>query len=96
MGSAPRDVEGIPVLWFTPIDERHCPTRACRHIGVSGLLGPAAGLLICGQDESWVYLHSCDGDWVPFTDTWHESVEDAMRQAEFEYSGVSATWQRHD
>jgi len=26
------------------------------------------------------------------TDTWHETLEGALRQAEFEYEGVTATW----
>jgi hypothetical protein len=43
-----------------------------------------------------VYLYSCDENWVPFTDTWHESVEEAKRQAEFEYVGSSVTWQKYD
>jgi hypothetical protein len=94
MGPPPREIGGVPVLWFTPIDSRHRPTGACRHISPRGLLGPAAGLLICGHQESSVYLHGCDQDGVPFTDTWHESVEAAKRQAEFEYAGSSVTWQR--
>lgn len=94
MEVVPRAIGGIPVLWFTPIDRRHHPTGACRHLSPSGVLGPAAGLLICGHPESTVYLYSCDENWGPFTDTWHESVEEAKRQAEFEYVGSSATWQR--
>ena len=94
MRQVPCEVGGIPVLWFTRIDGRHRPTGACRHISPCGLLGSAAGLLICGHQESSVYLHSCDENWVPFTDTWHESVEEAKRQAEFEYVGSSVTWQR--
>lgn len=94
MGPVPREIGGVPVLWFTPIDRRHRPTGACRHISPDGLLGQATGLLICGHEECSVFLHSCDENWVPFTDTWHESVERAKDQAEFEYTGSSATWQR--
>jgi hypothetical protein len=96
MGPVPREVGGLPVLWFTRVDGRHRPTGACRHLSPGGLLGPAAGLLICGGRDSSVYLHSCDDNWVPFSDTWHASIEEAKRQAEFEYAGSSATWQRPD
>ena len=35
-----------------------------------------------------------DDAWEAVTDTWHASVADAMTQAEFEYAGVSGTWQQ--
>jgi hypothetical protein len=37
-----------------------------------------------------------DKDWQFITDTWHESLEEAFRQAEFEYEGVSKTWREPD
>ena len=52
-----------------------------------------AGLAICqypGEDA--FYLFGCDADWGTITDTWHQSIEDAKVQAEFEYEGVSLTW----
>jgi hypothetical protein len=96
MGPAPRKIGGLPVLWFSLIDGRHRPTGKCRHLSPAGLLGPANGLAICGRPGESVYLHSCDDGWAPFTDTWHQTVEEAKRQAEFEYEGVSRTWQKHD
>ena len=33
-----------------------------------------------------------DETWQPVTDTWHETLEDAKHQAEFEYEGVASTW----
>jgi hypothetical protein len=41
MGPAPREIGGLPVLWFSPIDGRHRPTGKCRHLSPEGLLGPA-------------------------------------------------------
>ena len=35
---------------------------------------------------------SCDPAWNTVTDTWHETLEDALEQAEFEYEGVAETW----
>ena len=55
---------------------------------------PARGLAICRYDgEDGYYLVFCDALWEAVTDTWHETLEAAMRQAEFEYVGVSGTWQ---
>ncbi|MGQ9547059.1 MAG: hypothetical protein ACUVWS_00380, partial [Roseiflexus sp.] len=54
---------------------------------------PAAGLAICQYEgETSCYLFGCDSDWNAVTDTWHETLEDALDQAEFEYEGVSKTW----
>jgi hypothetical protein len=54
-------------------------------------------LAICqyGVDGGFSLLR-CDPDWNEVTDTWHPTLEEAMDQAEFEYEGVSLTWQRHD
>ena len=38
------------------------------------------------------YLFGCDADWSAVTDTSHETLEDALKQAESEYEGVSETW----
>jgi hypothetical protein len=42
--------------------------------------------------ETAYYLFGCDDAWNTLTDTRHETLEDALRQAEFEYEGVSQTW----
>ena len=78
---------------WSPIDNRHRPTGNCRHI-VPGVLEGAAGGLAIGQyaGETAYYLFGCDDAWKTLTDTRHETLEDALRQAEFEYEGVSKTW----
>ena len=44
------------------------------------------------EGEESVYLFGCDADWNEITDTWHETLEEALAQAEFEYEGSSGTW----
>jgi hypothetical protein len=64
-----------------------------RQIVGGRLIGALAGLAICQyQEESAFYLFGCDCDWKVVTDTWHQSIEDAKAQAEFEYEGVEKTW----
>jgi hypothetical protein len=93
MGPAPAIIGGAHVLRWTVIDGRHRPTGNCRQIVDGVLQGPAAGLAVCQfEGEDSYYLFGCDADWNELTDTWHETLEDALHQAEFEYEGVSETW----
>lgn len=93
-GPPPHTIGGMGVVCYTPIDERHFHTGNCSQIVADKLQGPAAGLLICRCDEEDAfYLFGCDSDWVPVTDTWHKTFVEAQQQAEFEYAGVSLTWQ---
>jgi hypothetical protein len=96
MKKIPKEVGGARVVLYTPIDERHRHTGDCRQIVAGELMGAAAGLAICQHDEeeSSFYLFGCDEDWETLTDTWHPTLEEAKEQAEFEYEGVSVTWQK--
>ena len=56
-------------------------------------MGAMAALAICqppGAQE--FYLFGCDADWNVVTDTWHQNLDQAKEQAEFEYEGISKTW----
>lgn len=93
MNRAPSEIDGAKVVLYTPVDERHRHTGNCRQVVAGALMGAAAGLAICRYEgDASFYLFGCGPDWNVLTDTWHETLEDAKAQAEFEYEGVSATW----
>ena len=93
-GAPPKLLDGASVICYTPLDQRHRYTGNCRQVHRGVVQGPASGLAICRYpNESCCYLFGCDADWNVISDTWHQTLEDARTQAEFEYSGVSATWQ---
>jgi hypothetical protein len=95
MKECPDIVGQAKVVMFTPIDDRHAFTGACKQIVADKVMGPMAGLAICQyKGETAYYLFGCDQDWNTVTDTWHQSLEEAIKQAEFEYTGTSRTWQR--
>jgi len=97
LGPPPKQIGGANVVLFAPIDERHRHTGNCRQIVAGALQGPNAGLAICQYDgEVGFYLFGCNEGWSSVTDTWHQSIEEAMDQAEFEYEGVATTWRRID
>lgn len=80
-------------MCYTPIDQRHRHTGNTKQIVGGVVLGPAAGLVICQySDDTAFYLFGCDAQWKSQSDTWHEELEDAKAQAEFEYEGTSKTW----
>jgi hypothetical protein len=83
------------VVLYSQIDERHRPTGACHHIvHGDGIIGPAWGVAICeSRNGEGFVLFSCEDDWIPVTETWHASLDDARRQAEFEYEGLESTWE---
>lgn len=92
MHSPPPTIGPFRVICYSPIDERHRFTGNTRQIVNGALMDSMLGLLICQSAENEFYLFGCDADWNDVTDTWHESVEDAKKQAEFEYEGVGKTW----
>ena len=93
MEHPPQLVGGARVVRWSAIDRRHRPTGNCRQIVAGELQGPAVGLAICQYDgEDAYYLFGCDAVWNTVTDTWHATLEEALGQAEFEYEGVSKTW----
>jgi hypothetical protein len=96
MNPAPTIVGGAAVALYSPIDQRHRPTGGTRQIVAGVLQGPATGLAI-GQPEvkDHFYLFGCDENWQVKTHTWHQTLEEAMDQAEFEYEGVRKTWLNH-
>jgi hypothetical protein len=94
MGPA-NQINGARVICFTAIDDRHRHTRNCRQIVDGAIQDSASGLAICQFDgDDAFYLFGCDSDWNVVTDTWHQSLEEAQSQAEFEYEGVADTWQQ--
>lgn len=57
-------------------------------------MGTASALAICQYaDQNDYYLFYCDEDWQVLNDTWCQTIDDALNQAEFEYTGVKETFQ---
>jgi len=69
------------------------PTANTRHFVKGELQGPAYGMAICQyKPNGGYYLFRCNDKWIEFADTWHETVEDAKDQAEYEYAGIYENW----
>lgn len=90
-GECPREIDGAIVIAYA---ENIWPSR---HTGntqhnVAGQVQDAAKAVIIAQyegDESY-YVFSCyEENWVTNTDTWHQNLESAINQINFEYRGLS-------
>ena len=93
MKHPPELIGGPRVVRWSAIDGRRRPPGNCRQIVAGELQGLAAGVAIrqCEGEDTY-YLFGCDAEWNSVTDTWHATLEEAPDQAEFEYEGVSQTW----
>ena len=89
----PDTIGNAKVVCFTRIDSRHKHTGNTSQITASQVVSTVTNLAICQpQGEQAFYLFGCDDTWRNITDTWHQSLEEAKAQAEFEYVGVASTW----
>ena len=89
----PHNINGARVICYSPIDHRHTYTSSTPQIVAGQVLGSMSGLAICQYHaEDCFYLFGCNPDWGIVTDTQHQTLDEALHQAEFEYVGVSSTW----
>lgn len=84
-----------------PLGEQHRPTGFTRHYfgyadGVRIPVPTPVSLRIVQYegDEPRAYLFYCDASGEEMTDTYHESVEEAMGQAEAEFGVQQHEWVR--
>ena len=72
----------------------HVPTGKTHHYDGEKEMPPAAMLKIVEyEDAHGFYLLHFDADGKEITDTFNESVEDALAQAEWEYQVKQGEWE---
>ena len=77
---------GGRVLYCTRIDERHVPRKNTATL--------PNGLAICDVEGIGIFLFTCEDDGMPAFDSWHTTVDEAKRQAAFDFEGAESTWER--
>jgi hypothetical protein len=86
---APEELDGAKVLKYAIVSDEVEATGATRHVAAGIELGPATALAIARYEgREGFLLFYLDRDGAVATDTFHNSVEDALRQAAFEYVGL--------
>ncbi|OQP51154.1 hypothetical protein A4H97_03370 [Niastella yeongjuensis] len=75
------------------LTSNHSKTNNTKHYVGGQLLTDIRILAICKyEDAPGYYLFYCGADWNEFTDTYHDSIEDAIDQAEFEFANTHSDW----
>jgi len=94
MDKFPNELDGAKVLEVAIVDIHVVPTGNTPHRVDDIILDPAYVLAICQyeNDDQVYYLFYCNEQWEVLTDGWHQSIESAKEQAEFEYEGISKKW----
>jgi hypothetical protein len=96
----PKTLGPALVVRYARVTETVRPTGKTRHFRgdvlpaagepLGGTLIPPAKALAIAQypDENSFYLFGLDDQGDVQSDTWHETLEDALSQADFEYEGL--------
>jgi hypothetical protein len=84
------DLGDLRVLKYAEVTRDVMPTGQTLHVLPTGLAGAASALAIVEDEEGTggCYLCGLDAEGLIETDTWHESLEDALNQAAAEYVGL--------
>lgn len=93
MNQAPKQIGHADLIAYLILNSSHTKTNNTKHYIHGKLLTDINGLAICKHDhDTGYYLFYCDNTWKEFTDTYHESIEDAIDQAEFEFANTRESW----
>ena len=85
----PRAIDGATVLRFADLSTTS-RTGKTRHIVHGREATNFAALAIAQyQSDPGFYLFYCDGDWNTITDTYHDTIDAAIAQAQFEFGSVA-------
>ena len=83
------------VVFEVTLSERHRPTGDTEHFVGGVPMPPPARLRITQHDgEAGCSLLYLDEAGTEITDTWHQSLDDAMDQATFEFGVDPSEWGR--
>lgn len=93
MTTPPQELDGARVIGWATVSTGGRHTGQTVHTVNGRRLESACYLAIAQYAGSpQFYLFSCAADWTVLTDTCHDSLNEAHRQAEYEYAGVSGHW----
>ena len=87
----PRQLGGANVVAYAIVEKNNIHTKNTTQIVSGKVMGAACAMVIAQIDgDSGYYLFgSYSQDWASETDSWHEDLESAIDQLDWEYQGLS-------
>jgi len=83
------------ILEYLEMSDDHIPTGYCRHSIGGEKRTDFMALAICKYTGvNGFYLFYCDESWEEINDSYHETIDEAKKQAEFEYTGTKNDWRK--
>jgi len=89
--SPPKEIDGATVLIVADLAASTETGRTRHNIGNEQAGGFAALAIAKYRSDPGYYLFYCDETWKVVTDTYHETLEAAVGQIRFEFTGVVLT-----
>lgn len=89
MSVPPRLIDEAHVVSYASLDGLSNSGVVRHRIDGEDAPEPAALAIATYGAEPGFYLFYCDADWSVITDTFHDSLDDAVAQAVLEFPGVS-------
>jgi len=85
------------ILWRVKIAGIHKPTGKTEHYSSDGLLPTPSELQIAQYSgDDGFYLFYVDDDGEELTDTYHDDIQGAMEQANWEYAVKPIEWKKEE
>jgi hypothetical protein len=89
MRPPPTAIDGAKVVRFADLSTTS-PTGKTRHVVEGKEATDFAGLAIAQyRSGPGFYLFYCDDEWNAITDTYHDTIDAAIEQAEFEFGSIA-------
>ncbi len=88
MTNPPGLLDGAQVLRVSDVSAVRSTGRTRHVVGGRDVGAPAALVIATYADADGVYLFHCDHEWNVLADTYHETEEEALDQARFEFGDV--------
>lgn len=96
----PEKLGGANVVAYAIVQPENTHLQRTKQIVAGQILGAAVAMVIAQYDgEPNYYVFGIYGDtWTPGSDTWHEELDDAIAQLDWEYKDLSQNlvWLRND
>ena len=89
----PDKIDNADLITYVILSDNQTRTGFTRHYTEGELIENFYSLSICKYpDVKGYYLFYCDSSWDAITDTYHDTLEDAIEQAEFEFTNTKNNW----